>query len=141
MFKGIEDSIQNSFVYSRIGDNPKEVDFALIIKEKNKGVVIGKLINLVIVADLSIMSSFDTDQVKVLEYHELDSYDQAYEKMMVLIGKMIKRTPESLSQLKKDNGVNEYTKDSVRSLINVLKEEIEESTKHKKLMYTPMELD
>jgi hypothetical protein len=77
-------------VYSSIGNDPSEVDYAIIVKDK-KGVIIGKGGTSVIALDISLLYN----SMIVLNYKELPTSDEAYDKFLKWIGKMIKKTSDS----------------------------------------------
>jgi hypothetical protein len=115
-------SIQNSFVYSSIGNDPSEVDYAIIVKDK-KGVIIGKGGTSVIALDISLLSN----SMFVLNYKELSTSDEAYNKFLKWIGKMIKKTSDSRYFNQKDpyNHITRENCINVSNLTEAIKDAID----------------
>lgn len=125
-------SIQNSFVYSSIGNESSEVDYAIILKDK-KGVIIGKGGTSVIALDISLLSG----SMIVLNYKELSTTDEAYDKFLKWIGKMIKKTSDSRYFNKKNpyHHVTEENCINIGNLTEAIKNAIDRDTKSKKIYY------
>ena len=125
-------SIQNSFVYSSIGNDPNGVDYAIIVKDR-KGVIIGKGGTLVIALDLSLLCN----SMIVLNYKEMQTSDEAYDKFLKWIGKMIKKTSDS-RYFNQKNPYNHVTRENcvnVSNLTEAIKDAIDRDLKIKKFEY------
>jgi hypothetical protein len=122
-------SIQNSFVYSSIGNDPSEVDYAIIVKDK-KGVIIGKGGTSVIALDISLLSN----SMFVLNYKELSTSDEAYNKFLKWIGKMIKKTSDSryFNQKNPYHHINEENCINISNLTEAIKDAIDRDLEIKK---------
>ena len=82
-------------VYTFIGNDPNELDLAIIHKECGKGVIIGKLKTEVIIVDIELINAYNGDEVTVLNYKNFSNTNEAYDKMMRWIGKLCKKSTES----------------------------------------------
>jgi hypothetical protein len=120
-------------VYSSIGNDPSEVDYAIIVKDR-KGVIIGKGGTSVIALDLSLLHN----SMIVLNYKEMQTSDEAYDKFLKWIGKMIKKTSDS-RYFNQKNPYNHITRDNcvnVSNLTVAIKDAIDRDLEIKKFEYT-----
>jgi hypothetical protein len=115
-------------VYTRIGHDPNQLDLAVIYKETNRGVIIGKLKTEVIIIDIDLVNAYQGDTVTVLNYKRFPNTDEAYLKMMRWIGKMIKKSVFSRYFNKYDpyDHVTKENKADVENLISKIKEAVDE---------------
>jgi hypothetical protein len=115
-------------VYTRIGHDPNQLDLAVIYKETNRGVIIGKLKTEVIIIDIDLVNAYQGDTVTVLNYKRFPNTDEAYFKMMRWIGKMIKKSVFSRYFNKYDpyDHVTKENKADVENLISKIKEAVDE---------------
>lgn len=125
-------SIQNSFVYSSIGNDSSEVDYVIIVKDK-KGVIIGKGGTSVIALDISLLNNI----MIVLNYKELSTTDEAYDKFLKWIAKMIKKTSDS-RYFNQTNPYNHITRENcinASNLTEAIKNAIDHDLELKKFEY------
>jgi len=106
-------------VYTFIGDDPNELDLAIIHKECGKGVIIGKLKTEVIIVDIELINAYNGDEVTVLNYKNFSNTDEAYDKMMRWIGKMTKKSIFS-RYFNKYDPYNHVTKDNMENVSNLI---------------------
>ena len=114
-----EKSLRWNKVYTFIGDDPNELDLAVVHKECGKGVIIGKLKTEVIIVDIALIDAYDGDEVTVLNYKNFSNTDEAYDKMMRWIGKMTKKSILS-RYFNKYDPYDHVTKDNVENVTNLI---------------------
>lgn len=124
----MNNAVNYNRVYTSIGNDPNQLDLAIIYKEANKGVIIGKLKTEVIIVDIDLISAYHGDIVTVLNYKNLPNTDEAYDKMMRWIGKMVKKSIFSRYFNKHDpyHHANKANKEDVENLIRKIKEAVDE---------------
>jgi len=115
-------------VYTSIGNDPNKLDLAIVFKEANKGVIIGKLKTEVIIVDIDLIKAYKGDVVTVLNYKRFPNTDEAYNKMMRWIGKVAKKSIFSRYFNKYDpyGHVTKENKEDIENLISKIKEAVDE---------------